>query len=48
MNIDELKMILETINATTGLAKDNESDTRFMRQCRDRLGIGSSGYMLPE
>lgn len=83
MNIDELKMILDTINATTGLAKDMgttwiwlhygfkalsglawlagialvvygiyrivktvnnaDIDTAFMRRCRDRLGIGSTG-----
>jgi len=83
MNIEELKMILDTINATTGLAKDMgttwiwlhygfkllyelaflvgiamviygiyriaktvnnaDIDTAFMRRCRDRLGIGSTG-----
>jgi hypothetical protein len=85
MNIEELKMILETINTTTGLAKDMgttwvwlhygfkalegfawlvgiamviysvyrmmrmmsnaDIDTAFMRSCRDKLGIGSTGIM---
>lgn len=85
MNIDELKMILETINSTTGLAKDfgttwiwlhygfkvfdmlvlllvvavicyviyrcvlaingGGDQERFLRQCRDRLRIGSPGGM---
>ena len=85
MNIDELKMILETINSTTGLAKDfgttwvwlhyglkvfdsllavacilgvayavyrvvvhangGGDQERFLRQCRDRLRIGSPGCM---
>lgn len=85
MNIDELKMILETINSTTGLAKDfgttwvwlhyglkvfdsllavacilgvayaiyrmvvysngGTHQEAFLRQCRDRLRIGSPGGM---
>ena len=83
MNIDEHKMVLETINNTTGLAKHvgtiwiwlhygfkvvvqlimlsvlsvfaytvwrvvltlGGKDTRFMRLCRDRLGIGCQGVM---
>lgn len=85
MNIEELKMILETINATTGLAKEMGTtwiwlhygfkvlqglvvlatvgivfyaiyktiltihsgtiDTQFMRECRDKLKIGSTGVM---
>lgn len=85
MNIEEMKMVLETINNTTGLAKDfgttwvwlhyglkvfdsllavacilgvvyviyrlvvytngGGDKERFMRQCRDRLRIGSHGYM---
>ena len=87
MNIDELKMVLETINNTTGLAKDmgttwiwlhygfkvwdgllllsvvavvayaifriviylnDGHDSHFIRHCRDRLGIGSSGYVTPD
>ena len=85
MNIEELKLVLETINTTTGLAKDigtvwiwlhytfklldgllvigciwgvayaiyrmvvfcngGEEDESFMRQCRDRLRIGSPGSL---
>jgi hypothetical protein len=84
MNIDELKIILETINTTTGLAKDMgttwiwlhygfkvleglawivgvtvvvygmyrmmavnhvDTDSPFMRLCRNKLGTGSPGVM---
>lgn len=88
MNIDELKMILETINATTGLAKDMgttwiwlhygfkvldglallvgvavvvygifriakmlnnaDTDTPFIRNCRDKLGIGCRGIVTEQ
>ena len=85
MNLEELKLVLETINSTTGLAKDfgttwvwlhygfkvfeavtvvfcilgviygiyrmvaqskgNEANEAFIRRCRDRLRIGSSGIL---
>jgi hypothetical protein len=49
MNIEELKLVLDTIRLKTiSKASGGDVDEAFMRECRDEMGTGLRGRLLEE